>query len=51
LKKTFVDIADSYSYSGITGKTILNEFGDKKFGYYDFWAIEDKEDNNSLDFH
>jgi len=49
LKKTFVDIADSYS--GITGKTILNEFGDKKFGYYDFWGIEDKEDNNSLDLH
>ena len=49
LKTTFVDIADSYS--GITGKAILNEFGDKKFGYYDFWAIEDKEDNNSLDFH
>ena len=49
LKKTFVDIADSYS--GITGKTILNEYGDKKFGYYDFWALEDKEDNNSFDFH
>jgi hypothetical protein len=49
LKKTFVDIADSYS--GITGKTILNEFGDKKFGYYDFLAIMDKEDNKNLDFH
>jgi predicted transcriptional regulator len=49
LKKTFIDIADSYS--GITGKTILIEYGDKKFGYYDFWAIEDKEDNNGLDFH
>jgi hypothetical protein len=49
LKKTFVDIADSYS--GITGKTILNEYGDKKFGYYDFWALEDKGDNSSFDFH
>jgi branched-chain amino acid transport system substrate-binding protein len=51
LKKTFVDIADSHS--GITGKTILNEYGDKKFGYYDFWALEDKDDdnNNNLDFH
>ena len=49
LEKTFVDIADSYS--GITGKTILNEYDDKKFGYYDFWALEDKGDNNSFDFH
>ncbi|HEY9387695.1 MAG TPA: penicillin-binding protein activator, partial [Nitrososphaeraceae archaeon] len=50
LKKTFVDIADSHS--GITGKTILNEYGDKKFGYYDFWALEGKDDDdNNLDFH
>jgi ABC-type branched-subunit amino acid transport system substrate-binding protein len=51
LKKTFVDIAGSHS--GITGKTILNEYGDKKLGYYDFWALGDKDDddNNNLDFH
>jgi hypothetical protein len=48
LDKVFINTGDSYS--GITGKTILNEYGDRKFGYYDFWAIADKDDTNT-DFH
>jgi hypothetical protein len=38
LKRTFVEIANSYS--GITGKIILNNYADKKFGYYDFWGFK-----------
>jgi hypothetical protein len=50
LKKTFVEIANSYS--GITGKKVLNEYGDKKFGYHDFWTLKCKGGNNNrLDFH
>jgi branched-chain amino acid transport system substrate-binding protein len=37
LKSTLVKIADSYN--GITGNTSLNQFGDRKYGDYDFWAI------------
>ena len=35
---TFVEIANSYS--GITGKKIINNYDDKKFGYYDFWGFK-----------
>ena len=24
---------------GITGNTTLNQFGDRKYGDYDFWAV------------
>ncbi len=41
LKNTFVKIADSYN--GITGNTTLNQFGDRKYGDYDFWTVQDKE--------
>jgi branched-chain amino acid transport system substrate-binding protein len=37
LKNTIVKIADSYN--GISGNTTLNEFGDRKYGDYDFWAV------------
>jgi branched-chain amino acid transport system substrate-binding protein len=37
LKSTIVKIADSYE--GITGNTSLNQFGDRKYGDYDFWAV------------
>ena len=37
LKNTIVKIADSYK--GITGNTTLNQFGDRKYGDYDFWAV------------
>ncbi|MGB8033551.1 MAG: hypothetical protein WCF03_06995, partial [Nitrososphaeraceae archaeon] len=39
LKNTIVKIADSYN--GITGNTALNQFGDRKYGDYDFWAVKD----------
>jgi hypothetical protein len=48
LKKSFVQTADSLS--GIAGKTILNKYGDRKFGHYGFWALKD-EDANNLNFH
>ena len=41
LKNAIVKIADSYN--GITGNTSLNEFGDRKYGNYDFWAIRNGE--------
>jgi branched-chain amino acid transport system substrate-binding protein len=41
LKNTIVKIADSYN--GITGNTTLNQFGDRKYGDYDFWAVKDSE--------
>jgi hypothetical protein len=47
LKKSFVHTADSLS--GIAGKIILNKYGDRKFGHYDFWALKD-EDANNLNF-
>jgi ABC-type branched-subunit amino acid transport system substrate-binding protein len=45
LKNTIVKIADSYN--GITGNTTLNQFGDRKYGDYDFWAIRNSSNNNS----
>ncbi|MFL6381237.1 MAG: penicillin-binding protein activator [Nitrososphaeraceae archaeon] len=41
LKNTIVKIADSYK--GITGNTSLNQFGDRKYGDYDFWAVRNSE--------
>ena len=41
LKSTIVKIADSYK--GITGNTTLNQFGDRKYGDYDFWAVRNSE--------
>lgn len=43
LKKAFVQTADTYY--GVTGTTILNAAGDRKFGYYDYWAV--RKENNS----
>jgi branched-chain amino acid transport system substrate-binding protein len=37
IAKTIVKIADSYN--GVTGSTILNEAGDRKYANYDFWKI------------
>ena len=42
LKNTLVKIADSYN--GITGNTTLNQFGDRKYGDYDFWTVQDSEE-------
>ncbi len=44
LKSTIVKIADSYK--GITGNTSLNQFGDRKYGDYDFWAVRNSESNH-----
>jgi branched-chain amino acid transport system substrate-binding protein len=41
LKSTILKIADSYH--GITGNTSLNQFGDRKYGDYDFWAVRNSE--------
>ncbi|MDQ3903470.1 MAG: penicillin-binding protein activator, partial [Thermoproteota archaeon] len=41
LKNTIVKIADSYN--GITGNTTLNQFEDRKYGDYDFWAVRNSE--------
>ena len=38
-KKSFV--RNAASYFGATGWTILNEAGDRKYGNYDFWSVED----------
>ena len=46
LKKTFAHIADSYS--GITGNTALNAAGDRAYGNYDFWAIQQGNNNGIL---
>lgn len=47
LKKAFVQTADTYS--GVTGQTILNYAGDRKFGYYDYWGI--RKENNVYKWH
>ena len=41
LKSTIVKVAGSYI--GITGNTTLNQFGDRKYGDYDFWAVKNSE--------
>ena len=38
-KKSF--IKNAASYFGATGWTILNEAGDRKYGNYDFWSVDD----------
>ncbi len=42
LKKALVQTANSYY--GATGWTTLNEAGDRKFGNYDFWAVQEAND-------
>jgi hypothetical protein len=46
LKNTIVKIADSYN--GITGNTSLNQFGDRKYGNYGFWAGRTSESTIGL---
>jgi len=38
LKKIFVQTSDSYY--GLTGATVLNIAGDRKFGFYDYWGVQ-----------
>jgi ABC-type branched-subunit amino acid transport system substrate-binding protein len=37
LREAFINTANSYI--GVTGRTELNDAGDRKYGSYDFWAI------------
>lgn len=46
LADNFLDIAGSYN--GITGNTILNEAGDRKYGSYDFWIVMTNVTNPEL---
>jgi branched-chain amino acid transport system substrate-binding protein len=43
LKKALVETADSYD--GITGKTLLNDAGDRIAGSYGLWAITREDDH------
>lgn len=38
LKKVFQQTANSYY--GLTGATVLNDAGDRKFGYYAYWGVQ-----------
>jgi branched-chain amino acid transport system substrate-binding protein len=37
LREAFINTTNSYI--GVTGRTELNDAGDKKYGSYDFWAV------------
>lgn len=43
LANAFIHTANSYY--GSTGWTVLNKVGDRKFGNYDFWEIQEKNDS------
>jgi branched-chain amino acid transport system substrate-binding protein len=50
LREAFINTTNSYI--GVTGRTELNDAGDKKYGSYDFWAIRplSKNVNNKGSF-
>jgi ABC-type branched-subunit amino acid transport system substrate-binding protein len=50
LREAFINTTNSYI--GVTGRTELNDAGDKKYGSYDFWAIRplSKDVNNKGSF-
>lgn len=50
LREAFINTTNSYI--GVTGRTELNDAGDKKYGLYDFWAIRplSKDVNNKGSF-
>lgn len=45
LKKAFLNISDFFT--GITGPTILNEFGDRLYSNYDFWTVSENNKNET----
>jgi ABC-type branched-subunit amino acid transport system substrate-binding protein len=49
LKKTFIQIADSYNRA--TGNTTLDATGARKYGHYDFWIVKENAPPNSNSFH
>ncbi len=46
LKNTLVQKANSYL--GVSGNTILNDAGDRKYGNYDFWVVSENEDQDGF---
>jgi branched-chain amino acid transport system substrate-binding protein len=50
LREAFINTTNSYI--GVTGRTELNDAGDKKYGSYDFWAVRpvSKDVNNKGSF-
>jgi ABC-type branched-subunit amino acid transport system substrate-binding protein len=48
LKQKLYEMANSYF--GLTGKTSLDENGDRKYGTYDFWIINEKDDNKGYEW-
>ncbi len=52
LREAFINTANSYV--GVTGRTELNDAGDRKYGAYDFWAVrpvhEDVENKASFEW-
>lgn len=50
LRQTFINTANMYV--GVTGRTELNDAGDRKYAPYDFWAVrpEHKDDTNTGSF-
>jgi ABC-type branched-subunit amino acid transport system substrate-binding protein len=50
LREGFINTANSYV--GVTGRTELNDAGDRKYGSYDFWAVRPayKDVNNKSSF-
>jgi ABC-type branched-subunit amino acid transport system substrate-binding protein len=50
LREAFINTANSYV--GVTGRTELNDAGDRKYGSYDFWAVRPvyKDVNNKSSF-
>jgi ABC-type branched-subunit amino acid transport system substrate-binding protein len=50
LREAFINTANSYV--GVTGRTELNDAGDRKYGSYDFWAVRpvNKDVNNKSSF-
>jgi branched-chain amino acid transport system substrate-binding protein len=50
LREAFINTANSYV--GVTGRTELNDAGDRKYGSYDFWAVRPvyKDVNNKSSY-
>jgi branched-chain amino acid transport system substrate-binding protein len=52
LRQTFINTANFYI--GVTGRTELNDAGDRKYGSYDFWAVrplsKDVKDKGSFEW-
>jgi ABC-type branched-subunit amino acid transport system substrate-binding protein len=45
LKQAFINTANLYT--GVTGRTELNDAGDRKYAPYDFWAVQPAHNNGT----